>query len=459
MYNYETTYPDHTYQSQVACIKAFAILNEINTTTNPVLEIDSNKLNCIASVIDENGYTIQNGILIINIDNETFSVPINNSIANFNYYFNSTGNHNIGFKFNRTGFSSMELNQTVDIESVNYHEAVLIAPDISIYGNTVNFNVSLIDYQNNPIKNAIISILNKNSSTDSNGVAKFSLVFNPGTYKLNAFFAGEGYNMETSSNFTVTVLKSIVLTNQIRAYNSDYAFKVRLYQSSGEFLANTKITFKINSKSYSSITDANGILTSSQKLAVGTYALEFTNPVTMEVEKFTFKVVPRITGSGVTMYFGAGKYVKVRIYNDDGTPAGKNHVVTFKINKKKYNVKTDNNGYAKLKISLKAGNYTVSATFKGVKLSNKIVVKPVLTAKNISKKKAKKIKFSAKLVNTKGKALKAKKITFKFKGRTVKVKTNKKGIATLTLKNLKVGKYTIYSIYGKSKIKNTIRIK
>lgn len=459
LYNYETTYPDHTYQSQVACIKAFAILNEINTTTNPVLEIDSNKLNCIASVIDENGYTIQNGILIINIDNETFSVPINNSIANFTYYFNSTGNHNISFKFNRTGFSSMELNQTVDIESVNYHEAVLIAPDISIYGNTVNFNVSLKDYQDKPIENAIISILGKNSLTDSNGVAKFSLNLAPGTYKLTAFFAGKDYHIETSSNFTARVLKSIVLTNKLRAYNSGYTFKVRFYQSSGKVLTNTKISFTINSKSYSATTDAKGILTCSQKLATGTYTLKFTNPATKEVESFIFKVVPRITGSAMTMYFGAGKYYKVRICNDDGTPAGKNKVVTFKINKKTVKVKTDKNGYAKLKISQKVGKYTIYATYKGFKLSNKIVVKPVLTAENISKKKSKKIRFSAKLVNTKGKALKGKKISFKFKGRIYKIKTNSKGIATLTLKNLKLGKYTIYSIYGKSKIKNIIRVK
>ena len=52
------------------------------------------------------------------------------------------------------------------------------------------------------------------------------------------------------------------------------------------------------------------------------------------MESFTFKVVPRITGSAMTMYFGAGKYYTVRVCNDDGTPAGKNKVVTFKINKK-----------------------------------------------------------------------------------------------------------------------------
>ena len=48
--------------------------------------------------------------------------------------------------------------------------------------------------------------------------------------------------------------------------------------------------------------------------------------------------------------------------------------------------------------------------------------------------------------------------TFKFKEKTYNVKTNSKGIAKISLKNLKVGKYKIYSIYTKSKIKNTITV-
>ena len=48
----------------------------------------------------------------------------------------------------------------------------------------------------------------------------------------------------------------------------------------------------------------------------------------------------------------------------------------------------------------------------------------------------------------------------KFKGKTYKVKTNSKGIATLKItKKYKVGKYTITTSYGKLKVKNTIKIK
>ena len=149
--------------------------------------------------------------------------------------------------------------------------------------------------------------------------------------------------------------------------------------------------------------------------------------------------------------------LKIRI-DDNGNPASGQYV-TLKINGKNVKIKSDANGYISFKITLSPKTYTVTAEYKGFKVSNKIVVKPVLTAKNISKKKSKKIKFNAKLVNGKGKALKGKKITFKIKGKTYKVKTNKKGIATLVLKNLKVGKYKVTTKYGKSTIKNTIKVK
>ena len=96
----------------------------------------------------------------------------------------------------------------------------------------------------------------------------------------------------------------------------------------------------------------------------------------------------------------------------------------------------------------------------GYKVTNKIIIKTILTAKNLKVKKGKVIKFKAELVNSNGNVFKNEIIKFKFKGKTYKVKTNKKGIATLKIKNkYSSGNYKIYSIYGKVKIVNYIKIK
>ena len=76
----------------------------------------------------------------------------------------------------------------------------------------------------------------------------------------------------------------------------------------------------------------------------------------------------------------------------------------------------------------------------------------------MNKKKAKTTRFSAKLVNSKGKIAVGKKVTFKVNGKKYTAKTNSKGVAIVKL-NLGVGTHKIQSIYGKSKITNKIVIR
>ena len=68
-------------------------------------------------------------------------------------------------------------------------------------------------------------------------------------------------------------------------------------------------------------------------------------------------------------------------------------------------------------------------------------------------------------VKENGKAIKGKKVTFKFNGKKYTAKTDKKGIAKVTikksvLKKLKKGKSVSYSAkYGKASVKRTAKVK
>lgn len=171
-------------------------------------------------------------------------------------------------------------------------------------------------------------------------------------------------------------------------------------------------------------------------------------------------IPPTISGNkDYAVYYGNTISYKVRILDEFGNPVGKGKSVVFTINGKSKSVSTDASGYATYSIKLNAGKYTLSIKCDGRAVSNKITFKPTLTAKNIVKKKAKTIKFTVKLVDKKGKILKNKKVTFKISGKKYTAKTNKKGVATASIKNLKVGKFTITSSYGGCTIKNTIQIK
>ena len=174
--------------------------------------------------------------------------------------------------------------------------------------------------------------------------------------------------------------------------------------------------------------------------------------------------VLKLTASNLSMLYTSGKYFKVRL-TSDGKPLT-NKKVKIRINGKTYTKTTDKNGYASIKISLAPKTYTVKATYGDLTITKKVTVKSIIKAKNVkAKRSAKTIKIKVTLKKVNGKYLKKKKVTLKFNKKTYKVKTNKKGVATFTIKNsvykkLKVNKkYTYQVIYGKDKVKKTIKFK
>ena len=168
------------------------------------------------------------------------------------------------------------------------------------------------------------------------------------------------------------------------------------------------------------------------------------------------------------MYYFDGSKFKVKVIGDDGKAVGKNQVVTIKLNKKTYKVKTNAKGYAILKMpkTLKPGKYTLKATYKGQTIKKTVKVKQNLKSKKKYKvkKSAKKLVIKATLKNGK-KAVKNKKITLKIKGKKLKAKTNKKGVAKFTIKKniikkLKRGKtYTVKITYLKNTIKTKVKVR
>ena len=171
-------------------------------------------------------------------------------------------------------------------------------------------------------------------------------------------------------------------------------------------------------------------------------------------------------GKNINAVYGAKAAYKVRLTVNGNAVAGQ--YVAIRFNGKTFNVKTDKDGYTTLNIktNIKVKSYTITATYKGVKQSNKVTVKHLIKAKNLKIKKSRKvvkIKVNTNKVN--GKFLKGKKLKLKLKGKTLKAKINKKGVATFKvkkniLKKLKVGKKYKYTVtYGKDKVTKKINVK
>lgn len=187
----------------------------------------------------------------------------------------------------------------------------------------------------------------------------------------------------------------------------------------------------------------------------------WTNSVDIVVKPLT----KLVGGKNINAYYTDTVIYSLKVYGPYGKLVGKNEVVNVKVGSKNHKLKTDKNGVVKIKLANTPGTYTIKATYKGVTVKNTLKVKQILTLKTVKvKKSAKKLVLTATLKKGK-KALKNKRVTFKFNGKTYKAKTNKKGIAKVTvkkstLKKLKKGKTVKYQVtYLKTTVKKTAKVK
>ena len=189
------------------------------------------------------------------------------------------------------------------------------------------------------------------------------------------------------------------------------------------------------------------------KLSAGNYVLNIFYEAADDVYFSKYSMIKvenaKLTANDLTKYYGSSTGFKVKVTNYKGKTV-KYQYVKFYINGKYVKkVKTNKYGYATLKIGKAPGSYKITAKYDKVEITRKLTVKHSVTLKTATvKKSAKKLVLKATLKTGK-KALKYKKVTFKFNGKKYTARTNKYGVAKVTIKKsvlnkLKVGKYVRY---------------
>ena len=355
------------------------------------------------------------------------------------------------------------------IKAYTYHNSNITKNVVNYYDNATEtiFTVYNI-FEGNTIQ---ASFNNKNYT--------IPIINNTGNISLGVLPVGEylvtiTYNNQTIS--TPVLIKTTIFSDDQKdmtlAYNAGGSFAVQFFNPNGNPLANTQVTAKFDNQELSgAITNEEGILSINihPTNPIGKHYIDYVNPKNGETLRVTINIVSRFYGNAnVNMYYDDGHTYKVRVRDDTGKFVEEDEIVTIKIGKHTFNVKTDEEGYAILKIPSKItpGKYTISATYKGQTVKNTLTVKQVLKTKKTVKikKSAKKLVLKATL--KKGKtALKGKVIKFKVKGKTYKAKTNKKGVAKVTvkkkvIKKLKKGKkYTIKVSYLSDVVKATLKVR
>ena len=100
----------------------------------------------------------------------------------------------------------------------------------------------------------------------------------------------------------------------------------------------------------------------------------------------------------------------------------------------------------------------VKVTFENGKLNVKIIPKTKIVSRNLIKYYKQSKQFKARLYGADGKPAIGKYVRFTMAKKTYKVKTDKKGYATLNINN-KPGKYTVIAQFANVKVKNIITVK
>ena len=463
-YTYDVTFSgDEGYKSKV--IKRSIEVNGA-IKVNPTISVEDNDINEgeIATIVVTLSNDINEDIFLTIISRQYSSKP-NNGKAVFNVSGLKASEYAYTVSFKGNGkYNSINIDGSIKVNpKVKSNPILNVVSDVN--GNNVKINVEIegatgdvtLKYSKNLTQALVEGKTSFDLSNLENGVYSYSVVYQ----------GDDNYNGgEVTKSFEIKVQhvdSTIKAEDMNRSYLSGYDFEAIFTDFDGNLLDNKTVTFIINGNEYNVLTNRYGVAKLNTGFAPGVYDVAVINQVTHESLTKKMTIVDRITeNKNINLDYSFKKAFRVKVFGDDGNAVGQGENVVFKVNGVKYTVQTDSKGYASVMLqNLKPGTYTISTEYRGVKVFNNVVVKQILKAKNAKFKKSKKVKkFKVTLKTSKGKAIKAKKITLKVKGKKYAAKTNSKGVATFKIKNLKkAGKFKATISYLQSTITKTIIVR
>ena len=267
---------------------------------------------------------------------------------------------------------------------------------------------------------------------------------------------GNGWKDLESEKKTVSLK---VYTKELAIYTEDL---IKIYKNNSKFEANIPtinetVTFEINGRNYTRLSDENGTASIAINLGPGNYSIKTTfNATTVEN---TITVLPTLIAENLVKYYRNDSQFYIGLIDGKGKSVpGVN--ITMNINGVFYNRETNENGTAKLNINLPPGEYILTAIdpLTDLMISYTITVLPTLNATDLKMDYKDGSTFDVAVVDGQGNPLANVAVKLNINGVFYTRYTNSKGIAMLNI-TLIAGKYIITSEYDGFKISNTITIK
>lgn len=471
LYDYSASAYSHTYNSQVACLKAFTVADMQNTTVtlNNITPKVQEFSEIIATVTDAKGKMAKIGEVIFSINGTNYTAGVVDGVAKISVYFDEVGDYVISANYKNNGlYNGSFVQKTVSVTKTDVNLTAYIG-DI-VYGENPIVNINLTSVAGvNVTGDVVLTISGKKYIVNVvNALAVFEIpeMLDAGEYHIDVSYLGsEKYNAaDGATDFTVAK-KEITMNVTIDKDYRDITVNVNLSEK-----LDGNLTVLVNNTPYTlSYTNGTGSLIL-KNLTYGNYTISavFTKDnyqtvnVSENVEINSIKTV--LEAENVVMYYKDGTRFAVVLRDIYGNPLA-NMNVTISINGRNYVKQSDENGTASLGLNLESKNYTVVTTFGGnskyfgTRSNNTVSILSTLLSKDIVKYYRNGTQFYATVLDFKGNPLANTTVTFNINGVFYNKTTDENGTAKLNIW-LRPGKYiiTIFNLVTGEQAGNNVTV-
>lgn len=471
LYDYSASAYSHTYNSQVACLKAFTVADMQNTTVtlNNITPKVQEFSEIIATVTDAKGKMAKIGEVIFSINGTNYTAGVVDGVAKISVYFDEVGDYVISANYKNNGlYNGSFVQKTVSVTKTDVNLTAYIG-DI-VYGENpiVSINVTSVAGVN-VTGDVVLTISGKKYIVNVvNALAVFEIpeMLDAGEYHIDVSYLGsEKYNAaDGAADFTVAK-KEITMNVTIDKDYRDITVNVNLSEK-----LDGNLTVLVNNTPYTlSYTNGTGSLIF-KNLTYGNYTINavFTKDnyqtvnVSENVEINSIKTV--LEAENVVMYYKDGTRFAVVLKDINGNPLA-NMDVIISINGRNYVKQSDENGTASLGLNLESKNYTVVTTFGGnskyfgTRSNNTVSILSTLLSKDIVKYYRNGTQFYATVLDFKGNPLANTTVMFNINGVFYNKTTDENGTAKLNIW-LRPGKYiiTIFNLVTGEQAGNNVTV-
>ncbi|MDO5830951.1 MAG: lectin like domain-containing protein [Methanobrevibacter smithii] len=471
LYDYSASAYSHTYNSQVACLKAFTVADMQNTTVtlNNITPKVQEFSEIIATVTDAKGKMAKIGEVIFSINGTNYTAGVVDGVAKINVYFDEVGDYVISANYKNNGlYNGSFVQKTVSVTKTD----VNLTADIGdiVYGENPIVNINLTSVAGvNVTGDVVLTISGKKYIVNVvNALAVFEIpeMLDAGEYHIDVSYLGsEKYNAaDGTADFTVAK-KEIILNVTVDKDYRDITVNVNLSEK-----LDGNLTVLVNNTPYTlSYTNGTGSLIL-KNLIYGNYTISavFTKDnyqtvnVSENVEINSIKTV--LEAENVVMYYKDGTRFAVVLKDINGNPLA-NMDVIISINGRDYVKQSDENGTVSLGLNLESKNYTVVTAFGGnskyfgTRSNNTVSILSTLISKDIVKYYRNGTQFYATVLDFKGNPLANTTVMFNINGVFYNKTTDENGTAKLNIW-LRPGKYiiTIFNLVTGEQAGNNVTV-